>query len=367
MTLIITGADVERLLPMGECIDSMVGAFKDFAEGSAKSPPRLRYLAPHPEPEKRYWANVHIGAVPSAGIACVRAGSQIKVMLGEGETTNSRNENPRPFNWGLVILFDLATAEPLALMHEFELSGLRVGATTGAAVDHAARADASVLGIFGTGKQAHTALEAVAAIRPIERVTVFSPSAEHREAFARDFARRNYEVVAVDDPRQVVAGADVICCATNSAQPVFDGDWLEDGQMVATIANSDPNHTRFEVDRRTVERAGAIIINDWESVTKNKQVELLGPIDDGAVDRERIIELGDLFAGTRTLADAAAHGPEGGIVYYKNNSGLAIQFAAAGGVIYRKALAEGKCFEIPTDMLGSDLSAWLEAGFRPSP
>ena len=65
------------------------------------------------------------------------------------------------------------------------------------------------------------------------------------------------EVVAVDDPRQVVAGADVICCATNAMKPVFDGDWLEDGQIVVSIANSDVTNKRSEVDRRTFERATA--------------------------------------------------------------------------------------------------------------
>ena len=56
-----------------------------------------------------------------------------------------------------------------------------------------------------------------------------------------------------------------------------------------------------------------------------------------------------------------------GVIYYKNNSGLAIQFAAAGGFIYRKAVAEGRCRTIPTEWFGSDLSADYEAGFRPSP
>jgi hypothetical protein len=56
-----------------------------------------------------------------------------------------------------------------------------------------------------------------------------------------------------------------------------------------------------------------------------------------------------------------------GIIYYKNNSGLAIQFAAAGGILYRKALAEGSNKVIPTEWLGSDLSAYYKAGFRPSP
>ena len=364
MTLIITGDDVERLMTMGECIEAMEIAFKDFANGIAVNRPRVRYLAQHPDADKRYWANIHVGASPTAGIACVRAGSQIKQMNPPGSARNSRNENPRPFNWGLVILYSIATAEPLALMHEFELSGMRVGATTGAAVDHAAPADAAVLGLFGSGKQARTALEAVTAVRPIERVHVFSPSAEHRDAFAASFAHRNFEVVAVDDPKQVVAGANVVCCATSSAVPVFEGDWLEEGQMVVSIANSDVNHKRHEVDRRVFERAHTLLINDWESVTENNQTELTDLLDEGAVDREAVVELGDLFTGARGL-EAPGEGKD--IVYYKNNSGLAIQFAAAGGIIYRKALAEGNCKEIPTEWLGSDLSAYVEAGFRPSP
>lgn len=367
MTLIITGADVERLLSMGECIDAMGLAFKDFAEGIAVNRPRVRYLAQHPDADKRYWANIHAGASPSAGIACVRAGSQVKLMSAPGSERTSLSENPRPFNWGLVILYSIETAEPLALMHEFELSGMRVGATTGAAVDQVARPDAAVLGIYGSGKQARSALEAVAAIRPIERVNVYSPNAAHREAFAQDYAARNFEVVAVDDPKEVVAGADVVCCATSSAVPVYDGEWLEDGQMVVSIANSDITHKRIEVDRRTFERAQTVIINDWESVAENDQTELLDPIAEGVVDRDKVIELGDLFTGARSISQPGRDSGGEGIVYYKNNSGLAIQFAAAGGIIYCKALAEGGCKEIPTEWLGSDLSKYLEAGFHPSP
>jgi len=363
MTLIITGADVERLLNMDECIEAMEKAFKDFAEGIAVNRPRVRYLAKHPDSDKRYWANIHVGAAPSSGIACVRAGSQIKGMGPPDSDRTSVNENPRPFNWGLVILYSIETAEPLALMHEFELSGMRVGATTGAAVAYAAPKDASVLGVFGSGKQARCALDAIVSIRPIERVNVYSPNADHREAFVRDFAARNFEVVAVDDPKAVIGGAHVVCCATSSAVPVFNGDWLEDGQMVVSIANSDVTHKRLEVDQRTFERARNIIINDWESVIENDQTEILDPIADGLVDREQVVELGDLFASKATLD----RGEGNGIIYYKNNSGLAIQFAAAGGVIYPRALAEGCCTEIPTELLGSDLSAYAEAGFHPSP
>jgi alanine dehydrogenase len=366
VTIIITDDDVKRLLSMSECIEAMRVAFRDFANGVAVNRPRMRYLAQHPDPDRKYLANVHVGAVPSYGIACVRAGSQI---IKPPSASNDRRlyENPRAFNWGIVILYSLETAEPLALLHEFQLSGMRVGATTGVAVDRIARKDAATLGLFGTGKQAHAAVEAIACVRPIRRVNVYSPSAEHRAAFVRDMARDGMEVVAVDEARAAVAGADVICCATTAMKPVFDGDWLEDGQFVVSIANSDVTNKRSEVDRRTYERANAVIVNDWESVLDNDQTELLDPIREGTIRQEQVYELGDLLVGKAAIAQPPRGAEVPGVIYFKNNSGLAIQFAAAGGILYRKAIQQANNKTIPSEWLGSDLSAYYDAGFRPSP
>jgi alanine dehydrogenase len=202
-------------------------------------------------------------------------------------------------------------------------------------------------------------------VRPLRRVNVYSPSATHREEFAREMARDGIEVVAVADPKAVVAGADIVCCATTAMKPVFDGDWLEDGQVVVSIANSDVTNKRSEVDPRTYARVSDIIINDWESVTDNDQTELLDPLAQGVIRKEQVHELGDLLIGKTKIPAPADR--QGGIVYYKNNSGLAIQFAAAGGILYGKAIAEGNNKTIPTEWLGSDLSAYYKAGFRPSP
>lgn len=359
MTLIISDDDVGRLLSMRECIDAMQVAFEDFSNGVAVNRPRLRYLARHPDETKRYFANVHVGAVPSAGIACVRAGSQI-MRLPTASSERRVYENPSAFNWGLVILYSIETAEPLALMHEFCLSGLRVGATTGLSVDRFARKDAATVGLFGSGKQARRALEAILCVRQIRRVRVYAPTRAHSETLAQDMARPGLAIDVANDARECVQGADIVCCATSAMRPVFDGEWLQTGQFVVTMANSDVTNKRSEVDERTFERASAILVNDWESVIENNQTELLGPIQSGLVDRSVVFELGDALLG-KVKPDLS------GIVYYKNNSGLAIQFAAAGGLIYRKAIEDGSCKSIPTEWLGTDLSSYYEAGLRPSP
>jgi ornithine cyclodeaminase/alanine dehydrogenase-like protein (mu-crystallin family) len=368
MTIIITDEDVKRLLPMKDCIEAMRVAFRDLSTGSAVNRPRMRYVAEHPDPDRKYFANIHVGAVPSYGVACVRAGSHI--IRPPSETVTRRMyENPQPFNSGIVLLYCIETAQLIAMLHEFHISGMRVAATSAVAVDHIARPDAVTLGLFGTGKQAHTAVEALALVRPFRRVNVFSPSVEHREAFAREMSRPGLDVVAVDDARAVLDGADVICCATSSLKPVFDGDWLEDGQFVITIANSDitNRNKRSEVDLRTYERAKHVIVTDWESVLGSDQREILDPLAEGTVRQEQIHELKDIVAGKVQVKQPPRGDKADKIIYYKNNAGIAIQFAAAGGLTYRRAIAEGNNKVIPSDWLGTDLSAFYKAGFRPSP
>ncbi len=349
MAIMITDEDVRKYLPMEDCIDAMRVAFADFAEGRAKSPPRVRYISETPDSDKRYWCNVHVGAVPSYGMACVRAGSHVIRFDPKAETGRARSY-PGPINWTVVILYDLATAEPKGFMHESYLSGMRVAATTGAVVDAAAGFEVTTLGLFGTGRQARAHAYAISKVRPsIKTLRVFSPTKAHRNAFVDYVDLPDVEIVLCEDPRDAVDGCDIICCATASSKPVFNGDWLVDGQFVISIANSDLNLQRYEVDETVLKRASTILINDWDSVEFNNQIELLNLVESGDVMREKVIEIGDVFSRKVTIPkDPRA------VMYYKNNSGLGMQFAAAGAVIYdrMKDLPNNK--EIPSDWLGAE-------------
>jgi alanine dehydrogenase len=366
--LVITDQDVERLLPMKDCIEAMRVAFQEWANGTAVSRPRMRYVAQHKDADRKYFANVHIGAVSAYGVASVRAGSHI-IKPPSAVVERRLYENPKPANSGIVVLFSMDTAELIGFMHEFHLSGMRVGATSALAVDKIARDDASTLGLFGTGKQAHAAFEAITLVRPFTRVNVFSPNVEHRETFAREMARDGIEVVATQDPKSTIQGADVICCATSSLKPVFDGSWLEDGQFVITIANSDVTNPirRTEVDCTTYERAQAIVVTDWESVVDGNQLEILEPVAECVVSKEIIYELKQIVSGQVTVKQSPRGANTKGVIYYKNNAGVALQFAAGGGLVYQRALAEGRCKTLPSELFETDLSAQYAAGYRPSP
>jgi ornithine cyclodeaminase/alanine dehydrogenase-like protein (mu-crystallin family) len=346
MPIVITDEDAVRLLSIPEAIEAMGVAFRDLATGRAVNPPRLRYDIDSPDPTRRYHANIHAGAVGTYQVACVRAGSHFTAA--DVDPGRKRRADPGPANWTVIILYDLNTGEPLAFMHETHLSGFRVGATSALAVTHAAREDAQVLGLFGTGLQAFHNCRAICAARPIRRVQVFSPNPQHRTAFVERMANEPVEIVAVEDSRAVVRGADIVCCATSSRQPVFEGEWLEPGQMVLSIANSDVLGIRREVDETVFRRAGEIIINDWDSVIANRQLELTEPIEKGLVRRENVHTLGDIAAGKARLS-----GARDAIVYYKNNTGLAMQFAACGAILYRKLMAEGTNRVIPREWFAS--------------
>jgi alanine dehydrogenase len=117
-----------------------------------------------------------------------------------------------------------------------ELGARRTGALGGVAVDALARANASILGIVGSGRQAWTQLWAIQAVRKLAAVRVFSPTHANRERFAeRVRAELGLQATASDKPEEAVADADVVVLATRAERPVIEAGWIRDGTHVNTI------------------------------------------------------------------------------------------------------------------------------------
>ena len=361
--LLITDPEVKKVLNMGDCIEAMERAFAEEARGIAVNKPRTRYKVPPDLDKPGYMANIIPGAVPSSGVAALRYDSTIvqeRVFAG-----SKRMDFPSPTkrSWGFVLLFSLETAELLALIHDFSMSAIRVGATTGIANRALARKNSKVVGIFGSGNEARTNLEAICAVREIDKVKVFSTTKAHRDRFAEEMTELlNVEVQPVSSPQAVVKGSDIVMCATNSSEPVFDGKWLEAGQLVTTIANTDGVHRRTEADATTMLRADLIVLNNKETAITNQQRELLDLIDGGKIGWGKVCELGQVLAGAH-----AGRSNDQEIIYYKSNTGVGIQFAAAGALIYEACKKQGLGRELPGEWFGADLSEWMDKGFMPSP
>ncbi len=361
--LLITDPDVKQVLRVENIIDDMERAFAEEARGIAVNRPRTRYKVPPDRDSDGYMANIIPGAVPSSGVAALRYDSiVVRERVVDGL---KRMDYPYPArrSWGFVLLFSLEDAQPLAIIHDFSLSSIRVGATTGVATRALSREDSRVVGLFGSGNEAEQNLAAICAVRDVREVRVYSVTKEHRERFAMEMTGKlDVQVRPVDNARAVVEGADIVMCATNASAPVFDGEWLVPGQFVTTIVNSDGVHSRTEADATTFLRADLIVLNNRQTSLTNQQREMLDLIDEGKISWDNICELGQVLIG-----ENPGRKNDDEIIYYKSNTGVGIQFAAAGAVIYEECKKKGIGRELPTEWFGADLGEWLDKGYSPSP
>ena len=141
-----------------------------------------------------------------------------------------------------------------------ELGARRTGAIGGVAVDVLARRDAAVAGIIGSGRQAWTQLWAIAAVRLLDEVRVFSPTRPHVEAFARRArAELSINVTVADGAEAAVAGAEIVVLATRSDRPVISSDWISPGTHVTTVGPK--TRSAHEIPPELAERA-AIVASD---------------------------------------------------------------------------------------------------------
>ena len=127
----------------------------------------------------------------------------------------------------------------------------RVGGGAGIGAKYLSREDSEVIGLIGSGGMARTFLEAFCCVRPIKECRVYSPTSDHKEAFAEEMsARLGIDVIPVSGPREAIAGADIVSSATDSMIPVYDATWLEPGQHVTNLGRREmPEEaiSRFDV------------------------------------------------------------------------------------------------------------------------
>ena len=342
--LVLTNEDMEGLLDMGEVVEAVETAYRELGRKIAEGMPRRRLHMPLEGLERTwYWLNVIPGAVPAFDTAAVRLdSSQIRFRnVGGG----SRMEFPGDFA-GFVLLFSIRDRVLKGIVHDHYLSALRVGATSGVAAKYLAREDASVLGIFGSGTQAHGQVAALCTVRKIQEVKVFSLREENRQRFAKEVTQRyGVKARAVRRPQEVVRGSDIVVTATNSGDPVFDGDWLEPGTHLISMIGPDWFDKRRELDDAAIENCDLIVVNSKEQVEIDEQPELMSPLRKGVIGWEQVHELGDLVIGTipgRTTNSEITH--------HNNNCGMGIQFAAIGHLVLEAARKRNLGTRLPADL-----------------
>ncbi len=310
MTLFISESEVQDLFPMTRALERVEMSFRAQHDGGGINRPRQRIFLPG--------SSLHYMA--AALVEENLAGLKIYTVTSAS------------FRF-VVLLFDAASGEFLALIEADHLGRIRTGAASGVATKYLARPEASRVAVLGTGRQARTQLEAVALARKIRAAKVFSRDAERRREFCREMSGRlNLEVEPVDSAEIAVRFGEIVVVATNASEPVIQGDWLQPGAHVNAIGANLAR--RREMDDATLKRAGLITIDSIEQAREEAGDLILGLPASGR-GWEDVVELHDVVAGERRRTRDEE------ITVFKS-CGIALWDVAAAGEIYREAQRAGK-------------------------
>jgi len=317
--LVISGAEVRRLLPMGLCIDLMAEALATLARGDALNP--LRGIMPVPQLHGFLGLMPgYLGAPESLGLKA------ISVFPGNHGTQFDSHQ-------GVVLLFEPEHGSPVALVDASEITAIRTAAVSGVATRLLASEDAGDLAILGSGVQARTHLEAMLHVREVRRVRVFSPSTERLNRFcAEQTVRHGIRAEAVGSAREAVQNADIVCATTSAREPVVKGAWLAPGAHVNAVGASIASMR--ELDTEAVVRARLYV--DRRESTVHESGDYLFPLNEGAITERHIVgEIGEILLGKLDGRES----PEQ-ITLFKS-LGLAVEDLAAAQHVYTRAREEG--------------------------
>jgi alanine dehydrogenase len=240
----ITEAEVVAAMHLGEAIDALESGLRLEAAGQARSMAKTHAI----------WGGGHtlhaIGAVvESAGIV----GTKSWAHTGGGATP-------------LLLLWSAEDGRLLAVIEAFALGQMRTGGIAGVATRWLAAETADELAIIGTGKQALTQVAAVAAVRTLRRIRVFSPTVEHRQAFAAKLAKLlpEIEIREMVSVAAALDGAPIVTLVTRARQAFVFADMLGRGAHLNAVGAITPEREEFAQD--VFDRVDAIAVDSVASV-----------------------------------------------------------------------------------------------------
>ena len=302
--LVLSRADVRRLLDLDRLLDALERAFVELSAGRASVPSRI---AAHTE-------RGLLAAMPGYADGILET-KLVSVFAGNHEVG-------LPTHQATIALFDDETGKPLALMDGTEITAVRTGASSAVASRALAREDARVLAVLGAGVQARSHIDAMRRVRELAEVRVASRTLEHAQALAEEIGGTPYASF-----EEAVDGADIVCACTDAGEPIVSAAWLTPGMHVTSVGASREGP---ELDP-AVMSSGLLVVESrvaFEPYPAGAH-ELQG-LDPGSA-----AELGEILAGTREGRTSAEQ-----ITVYKS-MGHAVEDAAAAGLVYRRALEGG--------------------------
>ena len=305
MTLLLSESQVEALIDMKEVIASVEEAFRQEGSGAVANAMRTRSRG------AASVLNVMHANLPYLGRGGLKAYMSSKA--------GSRFA---------LILFDSANSTPLAVMGADIIGRFRTGAASGVATKHLYGQPSGTLAIFGTGKQALAQVIAIGAVMELEEVRVWSPTREHREAFAGRLSGRGVRARAYESPEKAIEGAQIASTITSSSEPFFTDKMVKTLSHANVCGGNVPGHS--EIAPQAVALFDTVVVDDLPQA-RVEYGDLIRAASAGAFSWESAIELGAVVAGK--------HKSKGRTLF--KSGGAALEDVAVASFLYDKAVNSG--------------------------
>ena len=310
---VLGAAEIRALAPMPRLIECLREAFRDPPDSPE------RQVAPVPG-GKGDRLLLYMPAFDSEGAGAIKLATVFP----------DNSDKGLPTIQAALVVFS-ATGAPVALLDGAMVTRLRTSAASALASTYLSRTDSEHLVVVGTGALAPYMALAHCTVRPIRRITVagrHEGRAGETAAEIRSLVGGEVEVEVTTSLDKAVPTADIISCATSSAQPVLAGKWLRAGAFVDLVGSFSP--ARREADDEAVVRS-RLFVDTFEGALAEAG-DLLQPLERGLIGRDRIEgELSDLVSGR-----AAGRRGADEIILFKS-VGTAIEDLAAAKLIVAAA------------------------------
>ena len=318
--LYLSQAEVASVnLPMGEIITALETAFREKGDEKTEMPPKPG-IHPGGGDNFIHAMPAYIPALRSAGLKWV-----------SGFLENSKRG--LPYISGLLILNDVDTGLPLAVMDCVWITGMRTGAATALSARYLARPESSVVGILGCGVQGRTNLEALTVLFPVKKVMAYDVDSGIARQYAKEMESRfGVEGVAVQKPADAVSGCDIVVTAgpiLKKPHQTIQSGWLEEGAFASLVDFDSCWHPD------AMKQASKFCTDDTAQLFHYQQVGYFQDIPPVYAD------LGELVAGKKVGRQREEERT------MTANLGLAIDDMAVAPLIYRRALDLGLGKKLP--------------------
>lgn len=318
--LYLSQAEVESVnLPMAEILGSLETAFREKGEGKTEMPPKPG-IHPGGGDNFIHAMPAYIPALKSAGIKWV-----------SGFVDNCKRD--LPYITGLLILNDVDTGLPLAVMDCVWITAMRTGAATALSARYLARPESSVVGVLGCGVQGRTNLEALRILFPVKKVMAYDVDWAIAQSYAKEMESRfGVEVMTVRKPRDAVSGCDIIVTAgpiLKKPHQTIQPGWLGEGAFASLVDFDSYWHPE------AMKQTSKFCTDDTEQLLHYQQVGYFQDIPPIHAD------LGELVVGKKPGRQRADERT------MTANLGLAIDDMAVAPILYRRALEKGIGRKLP--------------------